>query len=124
MVFIRTVFFYSAVVAAVVWFLWPQSIVELTMNQDISKQYAQIVAKCWADPAFKSKLLVNTNATLTAEGVNIPSGVEVRVVENSAQVVYVVLPAPPAEGEIAEEDMSNVVGANTNCRVSYSGYAF
>jgi hypothetical protein len=97
---------------------------EFEMNHDIPKQYAQIVAKCWADPTFKSKLLANTNATLTAEGVDVPAGVEVRVVENSAQVVYVVLPAPPAEGEIAEEDMSNVVGANTNCRVSYSGYAF
>jgi hypothetical protein len=94
---------------------------EFEMNQDISKQYAQIVAKCWADPAFKSKLLVNTNATLTAEGVNIPSGVEVRVVENSAQVVYVVLPAPPAEGEIAEEDLASAVGAFGG--VSCSGWA-
>ena len=94
------------------------------MNQDLSRQYAQIVAKCWADPAFKSKLLAYTNATLAAEGVNIPAGVEVRVVENSAHVVYVALPAPPAEGELAEEDMAKVVGANTNCRVSYSGYAF
>ena len=81
------------------------------MNQDLSKQYAQIVAKCWADPAFKARLLANTNATLAAEGVNIPAGVEVRVVENSAHVVYVALPAPPAEGEIAEEDLTSVVGA-------------
>jgi len=84
---------------------------ELEMNQDLSRQYAQIVAKCWADPAFKSKLLANTNATLAAEGVDVPAGVEVRVVENSAQVVYVVLPAPPSEGEIAEEDLASVVGA-------------
>ena len=81
------------------------------MNQDISKQYAQIVAKCWADPAFKSKLLANTNATLAAEGVNVPVGMEVRVVENSAHVVYVVLPARPAEGELADENLTNVVGA-------------
>ncbi|HMS05288.1 MAG TPA: NHLP leader peptide family RiPP precursor [Burkholderiaceae bacterium] len=81
------------------------------MNENLSKQYAQIVAKCWADPAFKSKLLAGTNATLAAEGVSIPAGVEVRVVENSAQVVYVVLTAPPAEGELADENLTNVVGA-------------
>jgi len=43
--------------------------------------------------------------------VNVPAGVEIRVVENSAHVVYVMLPARPAEGELAEEDLANVVGA-------------
>jgi len=36
---------------------------------------------------------------------------EVRVVDNSAHVVYVVLPARPAEGELADENLTNVVGA-------------
>lgn len=81
------------------------------MNQDQAKQYAHIVAKCWADPAFKTKLLANTNATLAAEGVDVPAGVEVRVVENSAGVVYVALPAPPEEGALRDEDLTQVVGA-------------
>ena len=80
------------------------------MNQDYTKQYAQIVAKCWADPAFKTKLLANTNATLAAEGVDVPAGVEVRVVENSANVIYVVLQAPPAQGDLKDEDLMSVVG--------------
>ena len=83
------------------------------MDQDLSRQYAHIVAKCWADPAFKAKLMANTNATLAAEGVDVPAGIEVRVVENSANVVYVVLPAPPAEGELSDEDMTSIVSAGS-----------
>lgn len=83
------------------------------MNQEQAKQYAQVVAKCWADPAFKAELIANTNAALAAEGIAVPAGVEIRVVENSANVVYVVLPARPAEGELSDEDMTSIVSGGS-----------
>jgi hypothetical protein len=91
------------------------------MDQDLSRQYAHIVAKCWADPAFKAKLMANTNATLAAEGVDVPAGIEVRVVENSANVVYVALPARPADGELQDEDLAAVVGAANACACASVG---
>ncbi len=35
---------------------------------DQSNQYQQLIAKCWADEAFKQRLLDNPAETLKAEG--------------------------------------------------------
>lgn len=86
------------------------------MNQDFTRQYGQLVAKCWADPAFKAALLADPVATLAAEGMEIPAGMELRVVENRADLTYVVLPLPPEEGELTDEDLGGVIGAgNSTC---------
>lgn len=86
------------------------------MFEEQMKQYGQIVAKCWADAEFKARLMADPRATLSAEGVAVPEGMELRVVENTPQVTYVVLPTPPSEGELSDEDLSGVVGAgNSTC---------
>jgi hypothetical protein len=55
-----------------------------------------IISKAWSDEQFKRRLLSDTNATLKAEGVQIPEGFEVRAVENTDRVYHLVLPAPPS----------------------------
>jgi hypothetical protein len=77
------------------------------------KKISEIVAKCWADPGFKQKLLSDTHATLQAEGVQIPAGVTVNVVENSATVLNYVLPSHPvgqSSDELSDADLMNVAG--------------
>src|SRR6476659_4103165 len=64
--------------------------------------YRTVVAKAWRDPAFKSKLLLDANAALTEALGAVPSGVTVRVVENSDEIGYFVLPLQPT-GELTEE---------------------
>jgi hypothetical protein len=54
-----------------------------------SKQYAQLVAMTWADPEFKQRLMTDPTAVLKEQGFELPSGVEVRVVENSDKVLHV-----------------------------------
>ena len=79
------------------------------------KKISEIIAKCWADPGFKQKLLTETHATLKAEGVEIPAGVTVNVLENTATVVNYVLPPSPAgqsSGELSDTDLVNVAGGN------------
>ena len=61
----------------------------------------RIIAKCWEDEAFKAKLLADPAATLETEGVEVPEGVTVNVVEDTAQVHNLVIPAPP--GRLADE---------------------
>lgn len=86
------------------------------MNEEQMKQYSKIVAKCWADADYKAKLIADPNGTLRADGITVPGGIEVRIVENSPQVVYVVLPEAPSEGELTDEELSGVVGAgNSTC---------
>jgi hypothetical protein len=80
------------------------------MNEEQKQQYSQIVAKCWADAEFKAKLMSDPIATLAAEGISVPDGIELRVLENTATVINLVLPPPPAEGELSDEDLGVVTG--------------
>ncbi|MDO9104404.1 MAG: NHLP leader peptide family RiPP precursor [Methylovulum sp.] len=89
------------------------------MNEEQTQQYSQIVAKCWADAEFKAKLMADPIATLTAEGIAIPEGIELRVLENTATTINLVLPPPPVEGELSDEDLGAVTGGTgIPCHVS------
>ena len=77
---------------------------------DQSQQYQQLIAKCWADKAFKQRLLANPAETLKSEGVEVPEGVRVQVVENTAQVFNLVIPARPTA--LSDEELGGVAGGN------------
>ncbi|MBF0497970.1 MAG: NHLP leader peptide family RiPP precursor [Deltaproteobacteria bacterium] len=66
----------------------------MTRDEQI-KVYQKIIAKAWADEDFKQRLLSNPSGTLKEEGVEVPSGVEVCVVENTPTRQYLVLPPKP-----------------------------
>jgi hypothetical protein len=55
-------------------------------RNDHAKQYQQLIAKCWADDAFKQRLLADPVGTLKAEGIR------VLAVENTAHVITLVIP--------------------------------
>ncbi|QMV42000.1 NHLP leader peptide family RiPP precursor [Cohnella cholangitidis] len=63
----------------------------------------QIIKKAWADPAFKKSLLSDPKkAVKEAFGVEVPAEIEVKVVEESPSLAYLVLPPNPedvADGE-------------------------
>ncbi len=80
--------------------------------QEYAKKYGQIVAKAWADEEFKARLLADPAAVLQAEGLAVPAGVELRAVENTAQVMYLTLPPKPSE-ELSDEQLNQVAGGTT-----------
>ena len=68
----------------------------------------QIIAKCWTDEAFKSRLIANPAATLQADGVTFPAGVTVKVMANSSQLVHVIIPFRPTV--LSDADLEQVAG--------------
>mgnify|MGYP004673409985 FL=1 len=79
------------------------------MNLEENKQlWAKIVAKAWCDEAYKAELLNNTEKVLKAEGVEIPKGVHVHVVEkqipSTAEDVYLYLPPVDQNVSLSEEE--------------------
>ncbi len=56
----------------------------------------QIIARCWADAAFKTQLEKDPATTLQMLGVDVPAGVQLRVLSDTAQVRHLVIPASPA----------------------------
>ena len=71
----------------------------------------KIIAKCWEDDAFKKELMANPNAVLKAEGVTVPDGITVNVVEDTEQVRSLVIPLKPqvmvTDGSLASLNRRN-----------------
>ncbi|HVS40528.1 MAG TPA: NHLP leader peptide family RiPP precursor [Gemmataceae bacterium] len=80
------------------------------MSGDFEYQWGQLVARAWDDPAFKAKLIADPVAVLQENGVTPPAGGRLQVVENSADVAYLVLPTKPTSRELSEEELQSVAG--------------
>lgn len=78
-------------------------------NAENENAFGKIIAKAWRDPAFKAALIANPAATLKAEGVEVPSGITVSVLENTDKHVHLVLPLAPTSG-LSDEELDAVAG--------------
>jgi len=65
-----------------------------------AKIYAQLIAQAWSDEAFKERLVTEPMRVLSERGVEVPPGIEIKVVENTDQMFHIVLP-PPQDGDLA-----------------------
>jgi hypothetical protein len=85
--------------------------IEQAQTQDFAKRYGQLVARAWADEAFKRRLLAEPAAALAEQGIPVPPGVEVRAVENTDRVLYLTLPPRPSD-ELSDEQLDAVAGGD------------
>jgi hypothetical protein len=84
------------------------------MTED--RLWSQVVARAWSDEAFKQRLTADPAAMLAEYGIDLPEGVVVRVVEDTATVRHFVLPPCPAE-ELTDEELIGVAVADSDSRV-------
>ena len=78
-----------------------------TVN-DQAKQYQQLIAKCWADEAFKQQLMADPAGTLKQEGMEVPEGMTIQVVENTGHVFHLVIPTQPTD--LSDEELARAAG--------------
>ena len=64
--------------------------------------YEKIVAQCWADEDFKERFLVDPAAIFAQEGVEVPAGLRIHAVEDTADTRTLVVPAQPKNLEASE----------------------
>jgi hypothetical protein len=67
-----------------------------------------VIGQAMSDPAFRKKLLADPAGTLRRAGVEVPEGVTIAVVEDTATKVHLVLPA--REDETLDSDLDAAVG--------------
>ena len=82
------------------------------MSQDRSSdedKKNQILAKAWSDPAFKQRFMKDPKGVSAEFGLTVPDGMELRVVENTPEVFYIVLPGKPTD-ELSDEQLTGVAG--------------
>ena len=81
---------------------------------------AQLFAACWKDEALKARFMSDPKSVLKDYGLEVPDGMDVKVVENADDCVHITLPAAPAgSGDLSDDELSNAAGGNfsTACNV-------
>lgn len=72
----------------------------------------QMIAKAWTDEAFKQQLLSNPKAVVEKElGEALPEGMNVEIIQEPANTLYIVLPAKPESNEeLNDEELEALAG--------------
>ena len=74
-------------------------------------QLAELFAACWKDDALKQRFMNDPKAVLAEYGMDVPDGLDVKVVENADNCVHITMPAPPSGSvELSDEELSNAAG--------------
>jgi hypothetical protein len=79
-------------------------------QEESARKIQKAIAKAWLDEGFKKKLLADPTASLKAEGVEIPPGIEIRIAEDTANSRNLVLPLRPSKDEVSDEELRSGEG--------------
>jgi hypothetical protein len=76
----------------------------------------KIIEKAMKDDSFRKHLLENTRDAIEQElGLKVPSSVNIKILEENAGTVYIVLPPSPTgseTGELSEAELQSVSGGD------------
>src|ERR1041385_1797572 len=65
------------------------------VHDDNGKKMGKAIAKAWSDEKYRAKLRANPGAVLAEEGISVPAGTNVKLVEDSEHTAHIVLPLQP-----------------------------
>src|SRR6516164_7298439 len=86
----------------------------LTANQlEAGKKWLQLVSQAQGDKTLKQRLIDIPIAVLKEHGINVRDGLDIRVVENTDNVVYLTLPAAAElSRELTVSELDAAVGGD------------
>ncbi len=76
---------------------------------EFQKAYGKLVAKAWSDDEFKAELLSDPMKVFKENSIEVPEGIEVRMVANTADTMHFVLPQEPSD-ELTDEQLEGTSG--------------
>lgn len=79
-------------------------------TEQFGHQWGQIVAKAWQDEKFKKRLLAEPAAVLQQYGMEMPAGVQVRVQEDTHEILHLTIPPKPSSQELSDAELDGVAG--------------
>ena len=72
---------------------------------------AGLFTACWKDEALKARFMADPKAVLAEHGMPVPDGLNVKVVENTGNSVYITMPASPRSGmPISDDELGKAAG--------------
>lgn len=90
------------------------------MDEQSARAAADVYARALTDADFKAQLVADPASVLSAGGVTLPAGVDIKVVENSSSTYYIVLPDPEVA---ADELLAAASGGSSASTASTAGTA-
>ncbi len=79
--------------------------------QTRQKLETNLVAKAWQDETFKQQLMSAPKSVISEAGLSLPDDIEVKVMEETNQIFYLVISQPPSQAEeLSEADLESVAG--------------
>ena len=80
------------------------------MNDPKTQQaLTKIIQKCWEDSKFQARFVAEPAAVLKEEGVDVPKGLDLKVVVNSENVHHLAIPSKPG-AQLPDEALDQVAG--------------
>ena len=73
-------------------------------------QLAELFAACWKDDALKQRFMSDPKSVLAEYDMDVPDGMDVKVVENSDNTVHITMPMAPRGNELSDEELSAAAG--------------
>ena len=67
---------------------------------------ARLTARAWREPEFHDALIATPGAIMESAGLQVPAGIEVAAVENTATTQYIVIPQRP--DWLTDSDLSDL----------------
>ena len=72
---------------------------------------ARLFAACWKDETLKARFMADPKSVMKEHGLDVPDGIDMKVVENADDFVHITLPAPPAgDMDLSDDELSNAAG--------------
>ena|SRR5687767_10977307 len=75
-------------------------------------RFGEIISKCWFDADFKKRFVAEPKKVLKEFGIDLPDSLNVKVVENTDDTMYLAIPPPPGKkgGELSDAQLDDVSG--------------
>ena len=87
-----------------------------------NNQLAALFAACWRDAALKARFMDDPKAVLAEYGMEVPDGMDVKVVENADNCVHITMPSPRSGSvELSDYELGKVAGGTVDSRVKEWG---
>ena|SRR5687768_5854904 len=93
-------------------------------------RFGEIISKCWGDAEFKKRFVSDPKKVLGEYGMEVPEGINVKVVENTEDTMYLTLPPKPdwkKASELSDNQLDAVsggAGATTKATLSQTRPAY
>jgi hypothetical protein len=89
-------------------------------------QLASLFAACWKDEALKARFMSDPKAVLAEHGMDVPDGMDVKVVENADNCVHITMPATPTGSmELSDEELANAAGGTIlGCTLTQGDFCY